>query len=596
MRRPITAAVAVALGLGLASAAVAQTTVKIIGFNDFHGNLQSPGTFRTVAGGSTRVPAGGADYFAGYIASLKAQNPNNVVVAAGDLVGASPLVSAFFHDEGTIEVLNRMGLEFASVGNHEFDAGQTELLRKQRGGCAPASNTATCQGNLLNAGTTTPVPFEGAKFKYLSANVVKTATGASLLPSYGVKTFNGHRIGFIGMTLKDTPTIVSSAGIVGLQFNDEAATANALVPRLLASGAQAIVILIHQGTNAGVTYSSCQSSTNTATDPIASIVAKLDDHIGLVVSGHSHNAYVCRFPNSVGRNIPVTQAASYGNILTNIDVTLNDQTGAISNVTASNIVVDRTNASITPNNTVAQIVQGYANLASPLTSQIVGTILSPGAPNSSRVSGTGKQTGEKPAGDLIADAQLAAASTPTNGSAVIALMNTGGVRANGFINNAATPTYPYNLTYGDAFTVQPFGNLLQTITLTAQQLRTTLEQQFGGCLGQTAGTDRILQISKGLYEQYDYLAACGSKIQTLSLNGTPIVQGGVVLNPTQTFQVVVNNFMYGGGDNFTTLTGGLNPTGAGQDIDALVAYLANYKAPNAPYDPTSVAARIVRVN
>lgn len=589
MRRLITAAVSAALGLTLASAAVAQTQIKIIGFNDFHGNLQSPGTFRTVAGGSTKVAAGGADYFAGYIAYLKAQNPNNVVVSAGDLVGASPLVSAFFHDEGTIEVMNRMGLEFTSVGNHEFDAGQTELLRKQHGGCAPASNIATCQGGALNAGVTTPVPFEGAKFKYLSANVIKTATNTSLLPSYAIKTFNGHRVGFIGMTLKDTPTIVSSAGITGLSFNDEATTANALVPRLRAAGAEAIVILIHQGTNAGVTYSSCQASTTVATDPIASIVSQLDDHIGLVVSGHSHNAYVCQFKNSVGRSIPVTQAASYGNVLTNIDVTLNDSTGAISTVTASNIVVDRTNPAITPNATVAAIVQGYANLASPLTSQIVGTILSPGAPN------TGNSAGEKPAGDLIADAQLAAASTAANGSAVVALMNTGGVRANGFVNNAVTPVYPYNLTYGDAFTVQPFGNLLQTVTLTATQLKTTLEQQFGGCLGQTPGVDRVLQVSKSLYEEYSASAACGSKVQTLKINGIYLVQGGVLLNPNVTYQVVINNFMYGGGDNFTALKGGTNPVGAGQDIDALVAYLANYKAPNAPFDPSTLGGRVVRL-
>ena len=589
MRRLITAAASLALGLTLASSALAQTTIKIIGFNDFHGNLQSPGTFCPVRGcaAAAKVPAGGADYFAGYIASLKAQNPNNAVVAAGDLVGASPLVSAFFHDEGTIEVMNRMGLDFSSVGNHEFDAGQTELLRKQRGGCAPASNIATCQGSALNAGTTTPVPFEGAKFKYLSANVTYTATGRTLLPAYGIKTFGGHRVAFIGMTLKDTPTIVSSAGIVGLSFNDEAATVNALIPRLRALGIEAIVVLIHQGTNAGATYSGCP--TVAAGDPIGSIVSQLDDAVDLVVSGHSHNAYVCSLPNSKGRNIPVTQAASYGNIITNIDLTLNDSTGDVASVTASNIVVDRTNASITPNTTVQQIVQGYANLASPLTSQVVGTILSPGAPN------TAAASGEKPAGDLIADAQLAAASTPANGSAVIALMNTGGVRANGFVNNGVTPTYPYNLTYGDAFTVQPFGNLLQTVTLTAAQLKTTLEQQFGGCLGQTAGTDRVLQVSRGFSFAWSASAACGSKIQTVTLNGVSIVQGGVVLSPSTNYQVVINNFMYGGGDNFTTLKGGLNPVGAGQDIDALVAYLANYKSPNAPYDPTTVTPRITKL-
>ena len=591
MRRLITAAVSTALGLTLASAAVAQTQIKIIGFNDFHGNLQSPGTFRTVAGGSTKVAAGGADYFAGYIASLKAQNPNNVVVAAGDLVGASPLVSAFFHDEGTIEVMNRMGLEFTSVGNHEFDAGQTELLRKQHGGCAAASNIETCQGQNLTGGYKTPVPFEGAKFKYLSANVIKTATNTSLLPSYAIKTFNGHRVGFIGMTLQATPTIVSAAGVTGLSFTNEAATANALVPRLRAAGAEAIVILIHQGTNAGVTYSGCQASTTVATDPIASIVSQLDDHIGLVVSGHSHNAYVCQFKNSVGRSIPVTQAASYGNVLTNIDVTLNDSTGAISAVSANNIVVDRTNPAITPNQTVAQIVQGYANLASPLTSQVVATILTPGAPN------TANAAGEKPAGDLIADAMLAAASGASGNYATLAIMNTGGVRANGFVNNNTNPAvYPYNLNYGDAFTVQPFGNILQTVTVTATQLKNIFEAEFTGCtingVKQALSPNPILQVSSTVYEEWSASAACGSHIQTLTVTGIPVVQGGVVLNPSATFNVVTNNYLALGGDNFGTFTASTNPVSVGQDIDALVAYLANYKAPNPAFDPTTLGGRI----
>src|SRR6202161_4745725 len=210
-------------------------TVKIVAFNDFHGNLQA-GSSAPVAGQSA-VTAGGIDYLAAYVAELKSENPNHVVVSAGDLVGASPLISGFYHDEATIEAMNLLGLDFGAVGNHEFDRGPAELLRKQNGGCFP-STVQTCLGKRA---------FPGAAFKYLAANVLYTATGKTLFPPYVIKTFQGVRVAFIGVGLKGTPSIVTPQGASGLTFKDEAETVNALIPNLHAQGVHAIIVLIHQG-------------------------------------------------------------------------------------------------------------------------------------------------------------------------------------------------------------------------------------------------------------------------------------------------------------------------------------------------------------
>jgi 5'-nucleotidase len=205
--------------------------VKVIAFNDYHGNLQSPGTFgvNTTIPAAQRPPVGGAEFVAAHVARLKAQNPLNVVVGAGDFIGASPLISALFFDEPAVETLNRIGLEFNAVGNHEFDKGAAELRRLQTGGCRQSGGSAdpnSCKG----VGSRAPGTFDGAKFKWLSANVIEDATGRPLLPPYGIKSFNGVKVAFIGMTLQGTPRIVTPTGVAGLTFKDEADTVNDLVP------------------------------------------------------------------------------------------------------------------------------------------------------------------------------------------------------------------------------------------------------------------------------------------------------------------------------------------------------------------------------
>ena len=573
VRRAAPALATLALtGLAAGTVHAATITVKVIAFNDFHGTLQSPGS---VSG----TPVGGIDVMASYVANLKAQNPNSVVVSAGDVIGASPLISALFHDEGTIETMNRLGLEFNAVGNHEFDDGRAELLRMQNGGCHP-SDPSSCQGATVG----TPVPFEGAKFKFLSANVADSTTGKTLFAPYGIKVVGGVRVGFIGLTLKETPTIVTPAGVAGLTFSDEADTVNKLVPQLRARGVEAIVVLIHQGGSQGPApnfINDCsQALQNDALSPIRAIVRRLDNAVDLVVSGHTHTGYNCLLPNSTGRNIPVTQASAFGRVLTDINLTIDTTTGDVTGATANNLLTDT--RTVTPNAQIASIVNAYSSLVSPLANAVIGTITGP-------TSNGANAAGEMPAGKLIADSQLAATQAPQFGGAVIAFMNSGGVRSPGF----TAATYPHDVTYGEAFTVQPFGNSLVTLTITGQQLRDLLEQQFLGCLGQTV--TRILQVSTGFEYSYQPANACGSRIVNASLNGTPLVSNGVVLLPSQTYRVTVNNFMATGGDGYAVLTSATNALGGAQDIDALIAYLAAYKAPNAPYDPTAVPNRITRL-
>ena len=606
--------------------------IKIIGFNDYHGTLQSPGTFgvNTVVPAAQRPAVGGAEYLAAYVARLKAQNVMNVVVGAGDFIGASPLISALFFDEPAVETLNKIGVEFNAVGNHEFDKGSAELKRLQNGGCK-ITNGAPDPNSCKGLGSNAPGTFDGAKFKWLSANVIETGTGRPLFPSYGIKTFQGAKVAFIGMTLKGTPGIVTPTGVAGLEFRDEAQTVNSLIPRLRAQGVRAIVVLVHQGgfqTNPNVgDINGCDGNLKNADgseSDIANIVKGLDNGVDLVISGHTHAAYNCSantldvknvsgvavatprptgLPNRAGRLIPVTSASAFGRVLTDIDVTLHPRSHDVVSVSATNRLVDQTdvaiNNAIATDPTVKNIVTGYNALVSPLSNKVIGTIAI-ALPNAAN------PAGEMPAGSLIADAQLLATQPAALGGAAIAFMNAGGVRSPGFA--VAGASYPYNVSYGNAFTVQPFGNSLVTMTLTAQQLKDLLEQQFAGCQGQTA--QRVMQVSNGLRYSWSVSAAPCSKIVNVVLTRTDvtvtppvpsdapetIVANGVVQNAAKTYRVTVNNFMATGGDGFTVLLGGTNLLGGAQDIDALTAYFnAGYLAPQAAYDPALPALAIPRI-
>jgi 5'-nucleotidase len=579
--------------------------VKVIGFNDFHGTLLSPGSFspatQSGSSGAGLVPAGGADYLAGFVARLKAANPNNVVVGAGDFIGATPLVSALFRDEPTVEVMNRLGLEFNAVGNHEFDKGSSELLRLQRGGCGTVAGGALDPNSCKGAAVGTPTPFEGAKFKWLSANVFETATGKTLLPPYGIKSFQGVKVAFIGMTLRDTPTIVTPTGVAGLEFKDEADTVNALVPRLRAQGVESIVVLVHQGGFQSGTNDINGCAGNLAGSAIAEVVGRLSDAVDLVVSGHTHTAFNCRLANASGRLIPVTQAGAFGRVVSEIDLTIDRASRNVVAVAATNRVVDRSDAATTPNATVAGIVNAYNGLVSPIANSVIGSIT-----QALSQANTFDAACNLPAGDLIADAQLAATAPAPFGGAQFAFMNRGGVRSPGF----TFPSSPAgegdgNVTYGEAFTTQPFGNSLVTITLTARNIKDVLEQQFAGCRGQAPTATRIMIPSSNFRYTWDGSQACDARIRSVTLATTAgtetlVDAAGNLPDPLKTYRVTINNFLATGGDGFGTFLSGTQLLGGAQDIDALVAYLANFKAPNPPFDAvagTSIGSpRIARIN
>jgi 5'-nucleotidase len=561
--------------------------VKLIGFNDYHGNLQSPGSFapNLALPAAQRVPVGGAEYIAAHVNRLKAQNPNHAVVGAGDMIGATPLISSLFHDEPSVETLNRIGLEFNAVGNHEFDKGSATLLRLQRGGCkmnGAQIDLNSCQGAKVG----TPVPFEGAKFQWLSANVVVTASGQTLLPAYGVKRFNGVPMAFIGMTLKDTPGIVVPTGVAGLEFRDEAATVNALVPKLRAEGIEAIVVLVHEG---GV-QSGPQQDINAcegqlAGSPVARIVSQLDDAVDVVISGHTHAAYNCRLPNAQGRTIPVSSANAFGRVLSDIDVRIDPVTRDIVAAQVTNRLVGH---DIAPDTTLAGIVKGYGALVAPRAAVVIGSIASE-LPNNARDAAC-----NMPAGELIADAQLAATAAPAFGGAAIALMNRGGVRTPGFTYKQSVGEGDGNVTYGEAFTTQPFGNSLVTMTLTAQDIKDVLEQQFAGCRGQLPTATRILIPSAGFKYRWDGSKACDQRVHSVTLmrdgrSDTLVDASGKVLDSAREYRVTVNSYLASGGDSFSTFLKGKAALGGALDLDALVDYMARFKAPSPPYAPGTMA-------
>ena len=542
--------------------------VRVIAFNDFHGNIDGANlNLRSDAdniftlnsrGQRIGVPAGGVDYMAGLVKQLKAGAPNNAVVSAGDLIGASPLNSSLFHDEPAIETMNRLGLEFNAVGNHEFDEGRDELLRIQNGGCHP-TDPNSCQGGHVG----TPYPFEGAKFKFLAANVVDTASGKTLFPAYGVKSFKGNRVAFIGMTLKGTPSIVTPSGVAGLEFRDEADTVNKLVAKLKHRGVKAVVVLLHEGGFAPGSINGCTG----VSGPIVDIVSHLDDAVDLVISGHTHQAYNCNLPNSKGRAIPVTSAGSFSRILTNIDITLDTKTKDVIAVSAENKLVDRNNflgaaEPIQPVAEISTIVANYNSLVAPIANRVVGTI-------TADITRNRTPAGETALGDVIADAQLNA-TTPTNkGGAVMAFMNSGGIRADLTYAGSRAGEGDGKVTYGESFTVQPFGNSLVVKSMTGQQVYDLLNQQWAS--NQFADGGRTLQVSKSLTYQHTFTP------NTSPLGANYVCDGSVKLNgapidKAASYRVTMNSFLATGGDNYSVFNLGTNQLGGDVDLDALELY------------------------
>jgi 5'-nucleotidase len=527
----------------------APVDLRILAINDFHGNLRPPGNIGIAdPADKTKkvgVSAGGSETMSTLVKQLREGHPNNIFVAAGDLIGASPLLSAMFHDEPTIESLSLMGLAISSVGNHEFDEGKDELLRMQDGGCHPVDK---CQG---------PHPFLGAKFHYLAASTFETSTGKTIFPPYEIRQFESIPVAFIGLTLKGTPDIISPASAAGLEFRDEADTVNALVPELKARGVEAIVVLIHEGGFPTGDYDECPGISG----PIVEIVKKFDKAVDVVVSGHTHRAYVCEIDGRL-----VTSGDKFGTLVTAIDLKLDRITHEVISAKADNAIVRTGAYAKDPLQTA--LIDYYEKLAEPIAGRRAGSI----AEALSRVP---NETGESPLGDIIADAHLEATRTEANGGAVIAFTNPGGIRTD-IAKNADGA-----VSYADLFASQPFRNQLVTLTLTGAQIKTILEQQW-----LDPKRPRILQVSKGFGYAWDGGKAYGDRVVVASMS-----LNGVRIDPDARYRVTVNNYLALGGDGFSALKGGTAARFGVYDVDALFAYFrANSLIALAPAD------RIKRLN
>jgi 5'-nucleotidase len=517
--------------------------VQLLAINDFHGNLETPPeTVQIARGDGTTLDsrAGGAAQLAAALERARQGHPATITVAAGDLVGASPLTSAYFLDEPTIDAMNLLGLSLASVGNHEFDKGSAELLRMQNGGCVKYVSRIPCRLE----------PFRGARFQYLAANVLKT-DGSSLFPATAIRKVGPVKIGFIGMTLRDTGNLVTPTGVAGLHFADEVATANALVPRLKVAGANAIVLLIHQGGKVPETY--VELGCTGLTGDILPILDNLDPAILTIISGHTHNAYACELPMG-GATRLLTSAGKYGYLYSDIRLRFDRSTHGLLSESGVNVPVTGT-PDTDPK--VAALVHRYARAAAPVAAHVVGHLSAPLM--------TSEAERESPVADLIADAQLAATKASDRGSANLSFINSGGVRTN------LVPRPDGTITYAQIFALEPFGNNLVVKTLTGEQLKVLVEQQFRGSGAVPQLAPSILIPSANLRYAYDLTKPAGQRIVSLILDGKPI-------DPGRRYRVTINNFLASGGDGYSMLARGTQPFDAGLDLDALEAWLATNPA------------------
>jgi len=535
------ASLAACATVGQQSAAIpaAPETIQILGLNDFHGNIEDPPGVTTYfdAGEQKQERLGGAARLGATLTRLRQGQLNTITVAAGDLIGASPLVSAYFLDEPTVMAMNRLGLALASVGNHEFDRGTVELRRMQQGGCDKNTQREPCQLDR---------PFEGAKFTYLAANVFD-AQGHTLFPGTAMRQFGSVKVGFIGMTLKETGILVSPAGTRGYRFADEADTANTLAAQLCAQGADTVVLLIHQGGDVKPAFNT--DACPELSGDILPILDRLDPAIRLVVSGHTHEAYICQRPASDGSLRTLTSAGRYGYFVTDIRITVDPASNQVLAISA----VNRPVAAATGEQAdIAALVGRYAQAAAPIAARVVGKL-------EGSLEYTGVDT-DTPLANLIADAQLAATRDAAKGGAQIAFINSGGVRAR------FAPAADGSVTFGQIFALQPFGNSLVVLEMTGAQLRQLLEEEFGPASPATIARSLMIP-SAGFTFSYDRSRPAGERIVSMALDGQPI-------DPARTYRVTVNNFLASGGDGFSVLATSHAVADGGQDIDAMEAYIA----------------------
>lgn len=537
--------------------------LRIIALNDFHGNLRTPSLRVPVAdstqsGGLRFERAGGVEQLAALVAKLKIGASNSMVVSAGDMVGATPLVSALFRDEPTIEAMGLVGVDLHAIGNHEFDSGIVNLKRLRTGGCELNAKTGQpdCKGRP---------PYRGSAFEFLAANVLvnKATPGGdveTLFPPYVIRSFDGVKVAFVGMTLKGTPRIVRPDSVKGLTFADEVETVQRLLPKLNAEGAKSVVVIIHEGGEQTGGVNECVDFKGN----IRAIAEKLPDAVSLVVSAHTHRYYICEVAGKL-----VTSAGSYGTLLTEINLTLDRTTGLVTSKAARNHVVSPDGPK---DARLTELVDRYVALARPLENRVVARL-------AREFNAVSLPSGESALGNLVADAQLAATVSPDRGGAVIAFNNSASLRA------PLIPDAEGNIAYGALFATQPFQNDLVVMNLTGAQLKAVLEQQFGPTVGQRV---RSLNSSLGLTYSWDAARPQGERIlmETIKLNGAHI-------SPELQYRVAVNSFVAAGGDGYTVFQAGTERQVSVQDLEAVVEFLSRQSG---PVDVGPLGARVTRLN
>ncbi|HET8755620.1 MAG TPA: bifunctional metallophosphatase/5'-nucleotidase [Solirubrobacteraceae bacterium] len=505
-------------------------TVQLLAINDFHGYLRAtpPGRVSRTGDPEKAVPAGGVEYLATQIRRLKRRNKHTLVVAAGDLVGGSPLISSLFHDEPAIEAMNQLPLDISTVGNHEFDEGAAELLRLQRGGCHPEDG---CRDGT---------PFEGADFRYLAANVELRSTHRTIFPPYTIRKIGGVKIGFIGETLKGTPDLIPPQFAARLRFRNEVRIANRTARQLKRRGVRAIVMLLHEGgfpVREDAPIDACPGLSG----PIKSIVRRSSDDIDVFVTGHTHRVYNCKVD---GRR--VTSAGRYGRLLTRLQLKINRRTGDVVKTSADNWVVGQ---DVKPARDMTGLIAHYDTIAAPIASQVIGRL--------TRSAGRKRdRSGEYRLGSVVADAQRAVA-----GSAA-AFVNPHIVR---------TGLPPGEITYGRAFTSQPFGSSLVTQSMTGGQIRELLKQQWCG-----RKNPEILQVSSTVSYTWSRSKAKAALGKPCSADTDPISDLTIRGNPVRSYEaflVTVNTTLLGRGARFSVLHTGTGPIGGPVDVDAFKQYL-----------------------
>lgn len=558
--RPLFTALATALLLaGCATRPQGPIELNVVGMNDFHGHLEG-GKFTYASAANpalATVQAGGIGHLGGALKAWRVQDPELMLVAAGDLIGGSPAISGMWADEPSLIALDMLGLRVSAAGNHEFDNGRAELLRQQKGGCDSARPDKACQF-APNYG--------GVKFSYVAANVIDRATGKTLLPAYRIEQARGVKVAFIGAVTRATPGLVLPSGVAGLDFTDEADAVNGALRAARAEGATVFVVLIHEGGHTVDAYD--EVDCKNLKGPIVDIANRIDPAVRLIISGHTHRGYHCK----IGAKT-ITQAEMGGHVLSRVRLQLDPVSHAVRDIKVNNEVIKQ--------GAYPQDAQLAAYLASikarsdvALSKTVANIALTP-------VTRRQNRAGESALGNLVADAMLDAARVD---NARIALMNPAGMRK----ELEAAPDLSVNL--GQVQAVLPFANTLITMDLTGAQLRAVLEQQWEQKFDDPQRA--LLQVSRGFTYHWSAARPKGARIVpgSMQLDGKPVEDGA-------TYRVVVNNFMAEGGDGFTRLKDGARIRDTGlRDLDTLIDYLARNHKAGTPVGKAAPEGRIIRLD